>query len=219
MRKNLTVGQGCLSAISRSLAAARWHRACQPSGRARRGLLVDTDARPPPYRKRTGGPSGDVDARQYRSCRRSQGLHDKQVALIKRAASYPEVERIFVHPAIKKALCQVAGTDRKWLGKVRPFYGHYYHFHMRIKCPPGFAGCKPQTPPTGADGCGKEVDQWLARVVPAKTPAPRRRQSALLQSRQSALLQSRRSCSQSYLRNAKLFWGPNRTRSRYREMR
>ena len=97
---------------------------------------------------------------------------DKQVALIKRAASYPEVERIFVHPAIKKALCQVAGTDRKWLGKVRPFYGHYYHFHMRIKCPPGFAGCKPQTPPTGADGCGKEVDQWLARVVPAKTPAP-----------------------------------------------
>ena len=28
---------------------------------------------------------------------------DKQVALIKRAASYPEVERIFVHPAIKKA--------------------------------------------------------------------------------------------------------------------
>ena len=97
---------------------------------------------------------------------------DKQVALIKRAASYPEVERIFVHPAIKKALCQVAGTDRKWLGKVRPFYGHYYHFHMRIKCPPGFAGCKPQTPPTGADGCGKEVNQWLARVVPAKTPAP-----------------------------------------------
>jgi penicillin-insensitive murein endopeptidase len=97
----------------------------------------------------------------------------KQVALIKRAASYPEVERIFVHPAIKKALCEAAGTDRKWLGKVRPFYGHYYHFHMRIKCPPGFAGCKPQTPPTGADGCGKEVDQWLARVVPAKTPAPR----------------------------------------------
>ena len=109
---------------------------------------------------------------------------DKQVALIKRAASYPEVERMFVHPAIKKALCQVAGTDRKWLGKVRPFYGHYYHFHMRIKCPPGFAGCKPQTPPTGADGCGKEVNQWLARVVPAKHRLRRRRQSALLQSRQ-----------------------------------
>ncbi|HEY8194376.1 MAG TPA: penicillin-insensitive murein endopeptidase [Hyphomicrobium sp.] len=95
---------------------------------------------------------------------------DKQVALIKRAASYPEVERIFVHPAIKKALCEAAGTDRKWLGKVRPYYGHYYHFHMRIKCPAGFAGCKSQVPPTGNDGCGKEVDQWLARVIPAKGP-------------------------------------------------
>ncbi|MBS0232804.1 MAG: penicillin-insensitive murein endopeptidase [Proteobacteria bacterium] len=94
----------------------------------------------------------------------------KQVALIKRAASYPEVERIFVHPAIKKALCEIAGTDRKWLGKVRPWYGHYYHFHMRIKCPVGVSGCTPQVPPTGDDGCGKEVTQWLAKVIPAKGP-------------------------------------------------
>ena len=28
--------------------------------------------------------------------------------VLKRAASYPEVERIFVHPAIKKALCTAA---------------------------------------------------------------------------------------------------------------
>jgi penicillin-insensitive murein endopeptidase len=92
----------------------------------------------------------------------------KQVSLIKRAASYPEVERIFVHPAIKKALCTAAGLDRAWLGKVRPYYGHYYHFHVRIKCPAGFEGCKSQVPPTGDDGCGKEVDQWLAKVIPAK---------------------------------------------------
>lgn len=92
---------------------------------------------------------------------------DKQVSLIKRAASYPEVERIFVHPAIKKALCTAAGSDRQWLGKVRPFYGHCFHFHMRIKCPLT-AGCKPQPPPTGEDGCGKEVDQWLSKVIPAK---------------------------------------------------
>jgi len=96
----------------------------------------------------------------------------KQVALIKRAASYPEVERIFVHPAIKKALCEVAGTDRAWLGKVRPWFGHYYHFHMRIKCPDGATACAPQVPPTGDDGCGKEVTQWLAKVVPAKEGPP-----------------------------------------------
>jgi penicillin-insensitive murein endopeptidase len=94
----------------------------------------------------------------------------KQVALIKRAASYPQVERIFVHPAIKKALCEVAGTDRAWLGKVRPWFGHYYHFHMRIKCPDGVIGCTPQVAPTGDDGCGKEVDKWLSKVIPAKGP-------------------------------------------------
>jgi len=53
---------------------------------------------------------------------------------------------------------------------VRPWWGHYYHFHVRIKCPEGVAGCVPQPPPGGDDGCGKEVDQWLARVVPSKEP-------------------------------------------------
>ncbi len=52
-------------------------------------------------------------------------LHTK---LIKRAASYPEVDRIFVHPAIKKVLCEQAGEDRAWLTKVRPWWNHYYHF-------------------------------------------------------------------------------------------
>ena len=56
--------------------------------------------------------------------------------LIKLAASYPQVERIFVHPAIKQALCDQAGQDRAWLNKVRPWWGHYYHFHVRIVCQP-----------------------------------------------------------------------------------
>jgi penicillin-insensitive murein endopeptidase len=98
----------------------------------------------------------------------------RHVNIIKRAASYPQVERVLVHPAIKKALCEAAGSDRSWLGKVRPIGGHYYHFHIRIGCPPGYSGCKPQVPVTGEDGCGKEVEQWLARLTPRKTPpAPR----------------------------------------------
>ncbi len=99
---------------------------------------------------------------------------EKHVKLIKRAASYPEVERVLVHPAIKKALCEAAGPDRKWLGKVRPIGGHYYHFHIRIGCPPGSTICKPQTATTGDDGCAKEVDEWLARLAPPKgPPAPK----------------------------------------------
>ncbi|MEQ1717127.1 MAG: penicillin-insensitive murein endopeptidase [Hyphomicrobium sp.] len=99
-------------------------------------------------------------------------FNEKHVKLIKRAASFPEVERVLVHPAIKKALCQAAGTDRGWLGKVRPIQGHYYHFHIRISCPPGSVGCVPQKPTTGEDGCAKEVDEWLERLARAKLPAP-----------------------------------------------
>jgi len=88
---------------------------------------------------------------------------DKQVALIKRAASYREVQRIFVHPAIKKALCERAGKDRGWLAKVRPLWGHHYHFHIRIYCPNG--GCRTQAPVGGGDGCGKEVDNWLKEIA------------------------------------------------------
>ena len=57
--------------------------------------------------------------------------------LLKRAASYPEVERILVNPGIKKKLCDTVTGDRSWLRKVRPFWGHDYHFHVRIGCQPG----------------------------------------------------------------------------------
>lgn len=55
--------------------------------------------------------------------------------VIRAAAQEPAVERIFVNAAIKKALCREAKGDRSWLSKVRPMYGHDYHFHIRIKCP------------------------------------------------------------------------------------
>lgn len=91
--------------------------------------------------------------------------------IIKRAASYPEVERIFVHPAIKQVLCyaQAAG-DRAWLSKVRAYWGHHYHFHIRMTCPSGSANCTPQPPVHGDDGCGKELDDWLRLMANVKAP-------------------------------------------------
>src|SRR5215510_15377915 len=65
-------------------------------------------------------------------------------ALIKAAAEEPEVERIFVNAAIKKALCREAGDDRAWLNKVRQYWQHDYHFHVRIKCPSDSPECKGQ---------------------------------------------------------------------------
>jgi penicillin-insensitive murein endopeptidase len=95
---------------------------------------------------------------------------DSHVKLIKRAASYRDVQRIFVHPAIKQALCEKAGTDRGWLAKVRPLWGHHYHFHIRMYCPNG--GCKAQAEVGGDDGCGSEVKNWLKKIADSLKPKP-----------------------------------------------
>lgn len=91
---------------------------------------------------------------------------ESRARLIKRAASYPEVARIFVNPPIKKELCKWAKGDRSWLAKVRPYYNHTYHFHIRMKCPPGFAGCKNQAPaaPKDGTGCGEEMAYWMGDI-------------------------------------------------------
>jgi penicillin-insensitive murein endopeptidase len=93
-------------------------------------------------------------------------------ALIKTAAQDPQVERIFVNPAIKKALCREAGADRAWLNKVRPYWGHDYHFHVRIHCPAGSPECKPQDPVPPGDGCGKEMNYWFTDAVLHPKPPP-----------------------------------------------
>ena len=90
------------------------------------------------------------------------------VKLIKRAASYPQVSRIFVHPAIKKALCEQAGKDRAWLSKVRAWWNHYYHFHVRLSCPPGMESCGNQPPVKPDDGCGAELSEWYKMLRQAE---------------------------------------------------
>lgn len=81
--------------------------------------------------------------------------------LLIRAASYAEVERIFVHPGIKKKLCDTWKGDRSSMGKIRPYYGHHYHFHIRIKCPPGASGCRSQNPPPAGPGCDASLAWWF----------------------------------------------------------
>jgi penicillin-insensitive murein endopeptidase len=100
-----------------------------------------------------------------------------QAKLLRRAASYPEVARIFVHPAVKKALCDAAANDRTWLRKIRPWFKHDDHFHIRLNCPEGSPSCAAQAPvPADGDGCGKELDDWFkklrAKPKPSTTPLP-----------------------------------------------
>lgn len=92
-----------------------------------------------------------------------------QARLIMRAASYPQVQRVFVNPAIKKKLCETWTGDRTFMGKVRPIGGHDSHFHVRLFCPLGVANCKAQPEVQPGDGCGKDLDAWFA-PRPAKKP-------------------------------------------------
>ncbi len=95
---------------------------------------------------------------------------ESRAKLIRRAASYPQVARIFVHPPIKAELCRWATGDRSWLAKVRPYFNHTYHFHVRLKCPAGMKNCKNQAPaaPKDGTGCGEELAHWMGPVPWAK---------------------------------------------------
>lgn len=100
-----------------------------------------------------------------------------QVRLMALAATAPAVERIFVNPAIKLALCQQAEGDRSWLQKVRPWFGHAAHLHVRLACPPDAPSCEPQQPPPPGDGCDAELMSWFdppsgAPVPKVETPPP-----------------------------------------------
>ena len=97
------------------------------------------------------------------------------LAVIRAAALEPSVQRIFVNAAIKKALCREAKGDRHWLHKVRPMYGHDYHFHIRIKCPPGAGECDSQPDPNEGEGCSTgDLAYWFSDAVlhpkPPKVP-------------------------------------------------
>ena len=87
-------------------------------------------------------------------------------AVIKAAAKEPEVERIFVNAAIKKALCREAGSDRGWLHKVRPYWQHTYHFHVRMRCPKDNPDCTGQPPVPASDGCApSDLAFWFSDAV------------------------------------------------------
>jgi len=84
------------------------------------------------------------------------------VAFIRTAAEQPEVERVLVNAAIKKELCRIKGdADKSWLSKVRPWYGHADHIHVRLKCPADSPNCRAQPSVPPGDGCDKSLNHWF----------------------------------------------------------
>lgn len=80
--------------------------------------------------------------------------------MLRIAASAPEVHKIFVNPLIKQRLCESDDEDRDYLRKIRPWYGHADHMHVRLVCPTDSPQCVDQDPLPKGDGC-EEISWWL----------------------------------------------------------
>ncbi|MCQ8181687.1 penicillin-insensitive murein endopeptidase [Methylomonas sp. SURF-1] len=115
------------------------------------------------------GRADAVDRRQWTAA------HAK---ILEAAASQPEVDRIFVNPSIKQELCnRKALGSSGWLRKIRPWWKHDDHFHVRLKCPPGNGLCQAQEPLPAGDGCDASLAWWFSEEAkaPGKSapqPAP-----------------------------------------------
>lgn len=120
------------------------------------------------------------------SLRRAQGAYVNSNwtrahhEIIKAAAKDKRVARIFVFPGAKVQMCNDEKGNKSWLRKVRPWYGHHYHFHVRLACPKGARGCVDQDPPPAGNGCG-DAQKWVNDILNppppdpnAKKPKPRR---------------------------------------------
>ena len=92
-------------------------------------------------------------------------------AILRRAASDPRVDRIFIFPGAKVAMCNSATGDRSWLRKIRPWYGHDYHFHVRLNCPRGDTACEDQEPMPAGDGCA-DAQEWVNNIINPPPPDP-----------------------------------------------
>ena len=101
-----------------------------------------------------------------------QGLDSKkwgpaQEWILEQAASTEEVDRIFVNPVIKRELC-IKDPSARWLHKLRPWWGHDDHSHVRVKCPAGDTSCvATDTIPPGT-GCDATLDWWFSQEAVQK---------------------------------------------------
>ena len=84
------------------------------------------------------------------------------------AARMPEVDRIFVNASVKRHLC-MRSTAHDWLRKIRPWWKHDDHFHVRLKCPTQSKHCQPQEPLPQGDGCDSSLAWWFSDEAKAPT--------------------------------------------------
>ncbi|MDQ2090969.1 penicillin-insensitive murein endopeptidase [Marimonas arenosa] len=138
------------------------------------GLDIDIWMLPP---KRLNLSRGQRENISSISMRRAKGAYvnsswtRQHHEIIKAAANDKRVARIFVFPGAKVQMCKDEKGNRAWLRKVRPWWGHHYHFHVRLNCPKGARGCVNQDPPPRGDGC-KDAQEWVNNILNPPPPDP-----------------------------------------------
>lgn len=112
-----------------------------------------------------------ISMRRDRGAFTNSSWTEEHMQLLRAAASDPRTARIFVFPGAKVAMCNWETGDRAWLNRIRPWYGHHYHFHVRLRCPDGDSGCENQAPPPVGDGCA-DAQIWVNDILNPKPIDP-----------------------------------------------
>lgn len=141
------------------------------------GLDIDIWFRPGPL------PEAERAAPAALSVVRAGGLdidsarwHPIFADMLHAAATAPQTERIFVNAAIKQHLCRIVPPgQRDWLRRLRPWYGHDAHFHVRLACPAGSPDCARQDPVPAGDGCGDLAWWFTQEALHPKPGVPKER--------------------------------------------
>ncbi len=146
------------------------------------GLDVDIWLLPPPRLDLSRADREKISANNVRAADQihvNSNWTPTHMALMRATAMDPRVDRIFITPPAKIAMCAATPAgDRGWLRKVRPWWGHNDHMHIRLNCPRGAAGCVPSAPLPPGDGCA-DLTWWVTDALkppdpnaPKKPPAP-----------------------------------------------
>lgn len=102
----------------------------------------------------------------------------RQVRILKLAAENPEVERILVNPIIKRAICEDP-KNHKWHQKIRAWWGHDDHFHVRLRCPADSPLCTPQEAVQDDGSCDQVfMDEWFSEEARVRAAERAKMESA-----------------------------------------
>ncbi|MDP3590088.1 MAG: penicillin-insensitive murein endopeptidase [Methylobacter sp.] len=115
---------------------------------------------------------------------RSDAIDDNQWSpahekILEAAARRPEVDRIFVNPSVKRLLC-TRKSAHDWLRKIRPWWKHDDHFHVRLKCPLNNKNCAGQEPLPVSDGCDASLAWWFSEEAKIPVPATKKPEPLIL---------------------------------------